>query len=88
QYAPLSVWQQVASVFSATEGAFDNVPIENLKAAQDAMLADIEQNHEPVITELSKGDKPSEASKKAILAAAAKIAKQYRKVELKDEAES
>lgn len=81
----MSVWQQVVIVFSATEGAFDNVPVENLRAAQDAMLGDIEQHHKAVITELAKGDKPTDAAKKAIISSAEKIAKQYRKVETKAE---
>jgi F-type H+-transporting ATPase subunit alpha len=85
QYAPLSVWQQVVSIYSATESAFDNVPIENIKAAQAALLADIQLNHTKIVTELSGGDKPTETTQKTILAAAAKIAKQYHKAEAKEE---
>ena len=51
------------------------------KAAQTALLADIKQNQKAVVTELSKGDKPSDQTKKAIMDAAAKIARQYHKVE-------
>lgn len=87
QFSPLSVWQQVVTVYAATEGAFDNVAIESLASAQDALLSEIQQNHKAVIADLSSGNKTTEASQKAILAAAAKVAKQYRKVELKDEVE-
>jgi F-type H+-transporting ATPase subunit alpha len=87
QYSPLSIWQQVVCVFSATEGAFDNVPIENLKAAQTAMMAEIELKHKAVITELDKGDKPSDQVKKTILDVASKIAKQYHKADIAKEAE-
>jgi F-type H+-transporting ATPase subunit alpha len=85
QYAPLSVWQQVVSIYSATESAFDNVPIESIKAAQAALLADIQLNHKKVITELDSGGKTTEATQKIILAAASKIAKQYHKAEVKEE---
>ncbi len=88
QYSPLSTWQQVVCVLSATEGAFDNVPIENLKAAQTAMMAELEQKHKAVVTELSKGEKPSDAAKKAIVDAATKIAKQYHKANIAKEAEA
>ena len=75
----------LSSIAQATEGALDNVPIESLKSAQAALLADIETNHKAVVTELTKGDKPSDETKKTILAAANKIARQYHKVEAKTE---
>src|SRR3990170_3727235 len=45
QYSPLPVWQQIASIYAATEGAFDVVPINNVKTAQNAFLREIEQKH-------------------------------------------
>ena len=85
QYAPLGVWQEVVSILSATEGTLDNVPIENLRAAQAALLADIQTNHKAVVTALTKGDRPSDETKKTILSAATKIARQYHKAETKTE---
>ena len=78
QYSPLSVWQQVASIYAATEGAFDAVPVEQVKAAQAALLAGLEQKHAKVVTELQKGDKPTDEAKKTILDVAKSVAAQYK----------
>lgn len=83
QYSPLSVWQQVASILAATAGAFDEVPIDNIKAAQSALLSTLSQKHPKRVSELSKGDAPSEELKKTIIEEAGKIAKQYHVVKEK-----
>lgn len=77
QYSPLSVWQQVASIVAATNGAFDEVPIENIKAAQEALLTTITQKHSKIVSELSGNEAPSDATKKTIIDTASQIAKQY-----------
>lgn len=77
QYAPLSVWQQAASIYASTEGAFDNLPVENVKAAQNALLVNLEKKHPRVVAELNKGEKLSEAAQKTVLEVAQRIAKQY-----------
>jgi F-type H+-transporting ATPase subunit alpha len=83
QYSPLSVWQQVASVLAATEGAFDGVPIDKVKAAQEALLSTLESKHKKIVDALEKGDKPTDETKKAVVEAAAKIANQYKTSEKK-----
>lgn len=77
QYSPLSVWQQVASILAATEGAFDNIPIEQTKAAQEALLTSLASKHAKLVAELNKGDAPTDTIKKTIMDVAAQIAKQY-----------
>jgi F-type H+-transporting ATPase subunit alpha len=83
QYSPLAVWQQVVTILAGTEGAFDGVPIEKVKAAQEALLATIEQKHKKLIEELSKDEKPSDTTKKKIVEIATQIAKQYKGVKAK-----
>lgn len=83
QYSPLSVWQQAAGIYASTNGAFDGVPIESIKLAQEALLTTLAQKHAKVVEELSKGDKPSETMQKTILEVAAHVAKQYHKPEVK-----
>ena len=83
QYSPLSVWQQAAGIYASTNGAFDGVPIESIKLAQEALLSTLAQKHAKVVEELSKGDKPSETMQKTILEVAAHVAKQYHKPEVK-----
>jgi len=77
QYSPLAIWQQVAGVLAATGGAFDSLPIANVKAAQNALLQTLAQKHVKLIQELNKGDAPSDAIKKTIMDTAAQVAKAY-----------
>ena len=55
QYSPLSIWQQVASVFAVNEGLFDSVPREKIKDAQAALLVRLEHDHAKEMKELNKG---------------------------------
>jgi len=81
QYSPMSVWQQLASILAATEGAFDGIPIESVKAAQNALLSTLEKKHAKLTSELQKGDKPTDQAKKTILSVAEQVAKQYKQSE-------
>lgn len=78
QYTPLAVWQQVAAVLAATEGAFDGLPIENVQAAKDALLTNIEQKHKKLVDKLDKGEKPDDTDKKTVVGIAKQIAVQYK----------
>ncbi|MBI4033683.1 F0F1 ATP synthase subunit alpha, partial [Candidatus Saccharibacteria bacterium] len=78
QYSPLPVWQQTAGIFAATGGAFDGVPIENVKTAQNALVRELEQKHTKLVDELQKGSKATDEMKKAILQTAQSIAGQYK----------
>ncbi len=81
QYSPLGVWQQVVSIYAATQGAFDSVDIDHVKAAQDALVADLSKSNKALVNSLEKGEKISEPGQKIILNCAAKVAKQYQKAE-------
>jgi F-type H+-transporting ATPase subunit alpha len=78
QYSTLDVWQQVASILAATTGAFDNVQIEKAKAAQNALLTELEQHHKKMIEEINKGTVPTEAQRNIILQAARQAAEGYK----------
>ena len=80
QYAPLPVWQQVASIYAATEGAFDVVPMASVKLAQGALLAELEKKYAKVAAELQKGEKASDQIKKTIVQVAQMVAGQYKVV--------
>jgi F-type H+-transporting ATPase subunit alpha len=77
QYAPMSVWQEVALLMAATQGAFDSVPVAKLHDVTAALLAELQADYKEEMEELSKGDKPSEATSKLIMDAATKLAKAY-----------
>ena len=78
QYSPLSVWEQTASLMAATEGAFDDVPVEKIKDAQHAMLSALSKQHKKEMKELDKGAKPDEKTQKVIMKIAQEIAKEYK----------
>jgi F-type H+-transporting ATPase subunit alpha len=75
QYQPLSVWQQTASLLAANEGLFDPVPVEKIKDVQHALLTELSDSKE--MTELNKGDKPSEKATELIKKTAEKVAKGF-----------
>lgn len=78
QYSPLSVWQQTALLQAANEGGFDEVPVNSIKKAQDALLQVLHTQHKKAMTELEKGGKPTEETQALIVKAAKDIAKEYK----------
>ncbi len=77
QYSPLSVWEQTASLLAANEGALDHIPVEQIKPAQKALLDRLHRDHRKAMDTLSKGDKPTDEAKDAILKTARDVAKSY-----------
>jgi F-type H+-transporting ATPase subunit alpha len=78
QYHPLSIAEQVVSVMAAVEGAFDNVPVAKIKAAQAELISVFEKDHKKLVDELNKGDKPSDETREQILKVARKVADGYK----------
>ncbi len=78
QYSPLSVWQQTASLIAANEGTLDEVPVEQIKHAQEALLNRLHKDHKKEMTQLDKGDKPTEETTKLVAKAAREVAKSYK----------
>lgn len=77
QYSPLSVWQQTALLLAANEGAFDGVPVGDIKAAASALLNDLSKQHRKEMDTLNKGDKPDEKLSELIVKVAKSVTKQY-----------
>ncbi|MBH2007018.1 F0F1 ATP synthase subunit alpha [Candidatus Saccharibacteria bacterium] len=80
QYQPASVWEQVASIYAVSEGAFDKVSVAKIKEAQTALLTRLWTDHKKDMQELTKGDeKISGESKyaKLILKTAQSVAKGF-----------
>lgn len=57
QYQPMSVWEQVVSVYVVSNGLFDNVAAHKIKDAQAALLAKLWTDHKDEMKTLNKGDK-------------------------------
>jgi F-type H+-transporting ATPase subunit alpha len=77
QYSPFSVWQQAATIIAGTGGALDKVPIDKVKDAQNAFMANLEQHHQNLIKELEKDDTVSDQIKEKVVSVAKQIANQY-----------
>lgn len=77
QYSPLSIWQQTASLASANEGCFDNVPVADIKKAQEALLSTLAKQNKKEMAELEEGAKPSDKISSLIIKTANAIAKEY-----------
>lgn len=75
QYSPLGIWEQTASLLAATEGAFDDIPVANIKPAQASLLQELKSQYKKEMEELNKGDKPSDKTKEIILKVARSVAK-------------
>ncbi len=84
QYSPLSVWEQVSMVVAGTEGAFDAVPVEKIKHAQDQLLKLLGSAHKAEMTHLNKGDKLDDKTKELILKVAKQVAQDAQPSEEKE----
>jgi F-type H+-transporting ATPase subunit alpha len=83
QYSPYAVWEMYVSLYATTNGAFDHVPVEKIKLAQDALLREIGAKHKSLAEAINSGDKPSEAQNSQVLKVAKAIAEGYKLKEKK-----
>lgn len=78
QYQPLSVWQQYASIAAVNSGAFDNVPVKNIKDAQAALLARLQKEHKKDMDILDRGAKPEDKLVTLVETTARDVAKGFK----------
>lgn len=79
QYSPYALWEMYASLLAATEGAFDVVPIEKIKPAEQALHRELKSKHAKLIAALDTGDKPTDEQKATVLKVAKSVAESYKK---------
>lgn len=60
QYQPMSIWEQVSSLYAVSEGLFDKVAVSKIKDAQAALLTRLWTDHKDDMRKLNTGDKPDE----------------------------
>lgn len=77
QYSPQAIWEMYASLLAATEGAFDKVPIEKVKLAEENLLRELKAKHAKLTQVIDTGNEPSEADRNTILKIAEQVAKSY-----------
>ncbi len=66
QYQPMSVWEQVASMYAVTNGLFDKVSVAKIKDAQVAFMTRLWTEHKDDMRALDSGDKPSDETLKLL----------------------
>lgn len=77
QYDPMSIWEQYVSMEAITSGIFDKVSIKKVKDAQTALLTRLNSDNKKLMTEIDKGDKPSDETIKTIEKVATAVAKGF-----------
>lgn len=77
QYQPASVWEQVASVYTVSNGLFDEVPANRIKDAQAALLSKLTSEHKKDMEVLDKGDKPTKEQTDLVEQVAKSVAKGF-----------
>lgn len=77
QYSPYSIWEQTSLLMAATNGAFDKVPVKDVRKASLALFAELTRHHKKMIDTLNEGGKPDDKTKETILKVAEKIAKDH-----------
>jgi F-type H+-transporting ATPase subunit alpha len=77
QYSPYAIWEMYVLLYAANEGALDNVPIEKIKQAEEAILREVKAKHAKLVEVLNTGDKPSDKDNETVLKLAQQVAKTY-----------
>lgn len=77
QYSPLSIAEQVVYVVSTTNGAFDDVPAEKIRAAAADAYQAVTDKYKKLIAKLNEGTKAEEDEIKQIVEAAKTVAKSF-----------
>ncbi len=77
QYSPYSIWEMYASLLAATSGAFDKVPLDKIKAAEEAMHRELKAKHAKLTDTINTGDKVADADNEAVLKVAKSVAATY-----------
>jgi F-type H+/Na+-transporting ATPase subunit alpha len=78
QYSPLAIWEMYASLYAATNGSYDEVPLDKIKLCDSALHRELKSKHNKLIEALNTGDKPTDAQNAELLKVAKSIAQSYK----------
>jgi F-type H+-transporting ATPase subunit alpha len=78
QYSPYSIWEMYVSLITATRGAFDEVPVEKIKLAQEALLREFKSKQPKLLAEINTGKALTDAQNDQIMKLAKTILSTYR----------
>ncbi len=88
QYSPYSIWEMYVSLYAATNGAFDDVPVEKVKQAQDALLREFKTKQAKLTDALNTGAAPTDAQNEQILKHAKSVLSTYKVADKKVKTEA
>ena len=77
QFVPYSIWEMYAALLAATQGAFDQVPLDKIQAAKHALLHELSTKHADLTKAVSTGNKPSDEQNAEMLKVANEVAAEY-----------
>ncbi len=77
QFLPYAIWEMYVLLYAATQGSFDNVPLDKIKTAEAALLREFKSKHGKLTETLNTGDKPSDDDNKTVLKVANEVTKAY-----------
>jgi F-type H+-transporting ATPase subunit alpha len=83
QYSPLAIWEMYVTLYAATQGCFDEVPLEKIKIAEQSLLREVKSKQAKLAEALNTGDKPTDAQNQTILKIAKTIASSYKETPAK-----
>ncbi len=78
QYTPYALWEMYSSLYAATQGAFDSVPLEKIEAAEQSLHRELKSKQAKLIEAIDTGDKPTDAQNETILKVAKTVAASYK----------
>lgn len=78
QYTPYALWEMYSSLYAATQGVFDQVPLEKIEAAELSLHRELKSKQAKLIDALNTGDKPTDAQNETILKVAKSVAGSYK----------
>ena len=77
QFSPYAVWEMYSVLYAATNGAFDDVPVEKIGVAREALLRELKSKHAKLTEAINTGDKPTDDQNDQVLKVAQAIAASY-----------
>jgi F-type H+-transporting ATPase subunit alpha len=84
QYSPYAIWEMYSSLYAVTNGAFDDVSVDKIKLAQEALLRELKSKQAKLVEAVNTGAKPNDEQNETILKAAKTVADSYKERESKD----
>ncbi len=77
QYAPLSMEEQVVSIFAGTRGFIDDYPVKSIGRYQTELLDFLKTRKKDLLDSISTGGKLDDEGEKAVIAALTEFAKSF-----------